>query len=38
VERITGLRAALAALDAEGNPTLDEVRELYDRHAAPATP
>jgi excisionase family DNA binding protein len=38
VERITGMRAALAALDAEGNPTLDEIRELYERHATPATP
>ncbi|HEV8637387.1 MAG TPA: hypothetical protein VG370_24465 [Chloroflexota bacterium] len=37
VERISGIRAALAALDEEGNPTLDERRELYQGHpAAPA--
>jgi excisionase family DNA binding protein len=31
VERVCRLRGAVAALDQEGNPTPDEVRELYRR-------
>lgn len=31
VNRLCRLRESLAALDQEGNPTLDEVREIYRR-------